>query len=173
MQGLALLAAALVLGGCTSKPEPAEPAPRPTETAEAAAESAPQPRRQRIIDPQGRLIPSDDFLAGVRLPRGMELVREEALLHVYHIRAPIEKVLGYFGPMLITGNVERRGKGAVYRGASVRGAEINPTKVDVSILDLERHRTRVAITELPPPSPHAPSDAQTKAAAMEAFRTLD
>ena len=103
MQGLALLAAALVLGGCTSKPEPAEPAPRPTETAEAAAESAPQPRRQRIIDPQGRLIPSDDFLAGVRLPRGMELVREEALLHVYHIRAPIEKVLGYFGPMLITG----------------------------------------------------------------------
>ena len=107
------------------------------------------------------------------MPRGAELYRREELTHIYRLRAPIDKVLAYFGPMMVTGNVERRGKGAVYKRASVRGAEISPTKVDVSIIDVGNSMTRISITELPPPPKHVPSAAETKAAAQRDWRTLD
>jgi hypothetical protein len=176
MKGSALLVltALAALASCTSKPDPSPPEPpsgAPRE--EAATQSEKPPTRERIIDPQGRLIPSDEYIVGIRLPRGTELIREDGLLHVYRVRAPIDKVLAYFGPMMITGNVERRGTGAIYKQASVRGAEVNPTKVDVSIVELGTHSTRVAVTELPPPPKHKPSSDQTKAAAKESFRMLD
>ncbi len=85
------------------------------------------------------------------------------------------RCLAYIGPMMVTGSVERRGKGAVYKRASVRGAEVNPTKVDVSILEVGSNTTRISIMELPPPAPreHVPSVDRTKAAAQESFRMLD
>lgn len=176
MKGSALLAlAALVtLAACKSKPapSPSEP-PREAPREEAATQRVKSLPPERIIDPQGRLIPSDEYIVGIRLPRGTELFREDDLLHIYRVRAPIDKVLAYFGPMMITGNVERRGSGAIYKGASVRGAEVNPTKVDVSIVELGGHLTRVAVTELPPPPKHKPSSDRTKAAATESFRMLD
>ena len=103
----------------------------------------------------------------------MELFRADEVTHVYRIRAPIDRVLAYFGPMMITGNVERRGKGAIYKRASVRGAEMNPTKVDVAILEVGSNLVRVSVTELPPPPKHVPSDSQTKAAAKSSWRMLD
>lgn len=168
---LALLAA---LGACTSKSEPADRrgAP-PPETAAPAAPDEEKPAPVQIVDGEGKLIPSNEYIAGIRLPRGVELFRADELTHVYRLRAPIDKVLAYFGPMMITGNVERRGKGAVYRRASVRGAEISPTKVDLSILALEGNLVRISVTELPPPPPHQPTSEQTKAAARDAFRMLD
>lgn len=168
------LALAVVLAGCTSEAEHGNErvnrdSPSPTATQEPAT-SAPV---KRNFDAQGDLLPSDHYVAGIPLPRGAELFRETELEHVYRIRAPISKVLAYFGPMMITGKVERRGKGAVYRRASVRGAEVNPTKVDVSILEVGSRLTRVSVTELPPPPRHVPSSDQTKAAAKAAFRNLD
>lgn len=176
MHGCTTLALALltVLAGCTSKPERAAPSqPESAVREEASPEPVEAMKRERLLDPQGRMIPSDEYIAGIRLPRGAELFREDELQHIYRIRVPIDKVLAYFGPMMITGNVERRGKGAVYKRASVRGAEVNPTKVTVSILELGTRLTRVAVTELPPPPKHKPSSDQTKAAAKESFRMLD
>jgi hypothetical protein len=92
---------------------------------------------------------------------------------VYRIQAPIAKVLNYFGPMLITGKVERQGKGAVYRNASVRGGEVNPTKVDVSILEIGSRLTRVSITELPPPPAYPPAQSETLQRARRDFQRLD
>lgn len=170
-----VLSVALVASlGCSSKDEAPttsttpEPANRPAEPRETPTE---QP--QRILSIQGNLIPSDEYLVGIRLPRGMELFRADELTHVYRIRAPIDKVLAYFGPMMITGKVERRGEGAIYRQASVRGAEVNPTKVDVSILAVGRQQVRVAITELPPPARYTPSADTTRAAARDTWRMLD
>ncbi len=171
---LTLVAHLLVLAGCTSRPERDTPmgASGP-QREQAGAESGKRAPHTRTFDAEGRLLPSDEYIVGIRLPRGAELHREDGVLHVYRIRAPIDKVLAYFGPMMITGNVERRGTGAVYKQASVRGAEVNPTKVDVSILEIGSKVTRISVTELPPPSKYAPSPEQTKAAAKAAFRTLD
>jgi hypothetical protein len=176
MHGFLLLTLLLTLGGCSSKPAQevegvASEATKELPTAEAPARRT-NPRR---FDAEGRLLPSDDYIAGIRLPRGAELHRQDGLLHVYRVRAPIGKVLDYIGPMMITGSVERRGKGAVYKRASVRGAEVNPTKVDVSILEVGSNKTRISIMELPPPAPReqVPSVDRTKAAARESFRTLD
>ena len=162
------------LASCTSKPESGSKRGTADSPSEHANEEATKrPPVIRNYDVEGRLLPSDDYVVGIRLPRGAELFRESELEHVYRILAPIDKVLAYFGPMMITGNVERRGKGAVYKRASVRGAEVNPTKVDVSILEVGNSLTRISVTELPPPPKHVPSSAQTKAAAKTSFRMLD
>ena len=173
---LLVLALALVFTGCNSKPaQEAQSASGEALQEQAEPESAERTRSPRRFDAEGRLLPSDDYIVGIRLPRGTELFREDGLLHVYRVRAPIKKVLAYIGPMMVTGSVERRGKGAVYKRASVRGAEFNPTKVDVSILEVGSNTTLVSIMELPPPPPReqVPSADRTKAAAQEAFRTLD
>ncbi len=168
-----LLASSLLVMSCRSEPAelpPSAPAPQPVAAEEAL------PKSEEIVyiyDANGALIPSDDFVVGVRLPRGLELFREKGGLHVYRIRAPIRKVLSYFGPMLVTGKVERQGKGAVYRTASVRGAEVSPTKVDVSILDIGNGLTRVSITELPPPPAYPPPKTETLQRARRDFKRLD
>jgi hypothetical protein len=170
LSSLVLLA---VIAGCTSKSKaPDQPVGvTPAEKAEEAA--APKQRPPRIFDVEGRLIPSDEYVVGIRLPRGVELFRADEVNHVYRMRAPIDRVLAYFGPMMITGNVERRGKGAVYKRASVRGAEVNPTKVDLSILEIGSNLVRISVTELPPPPTHIPGASHTKAAARDTWRTLD
>lgn len=169
-----LLASSLLLVSCRSEPVESPP-PAPNAPDPVAAEEAP-PKPEEIVyiyDANGALIPSDDFVVGIRLPRGLELFREQEGLHVYRIQAPIGKVLRYFGPMLITGKVERQGKGAVYRNASVHGGEMNPTKVDVSILEIGNVLTRVSITELPPPPAYPPSEGETLQRARRDFQRLD
>lgn len=166
----------LTLGACSSKPaQEAEGGGSEPVQEQAEAESTARGTNPRRFDAEGRLLPSDDYIVGIRLPRGAELFRQDGLLHVYRVRAPIGKVLAYIGPMMITGSVERRGKGAVYKRASVRGAEVNPTKVEVSILEVGSNTTRISIMELPPPAPReqVPSVDRTKAAAQESFRMLD
>ena len=171
---LLVLALWVTLASCTSEPERGARVVRGD--APAHETNAKTPKQAPVVsnyDPQGKLLPSDEYIAGIPLPRGAKLSRDEGLRHVYRIQAPIEKVLAYFGPMMITGSVERRGKGAVYKRASVRGAEVNPTKVDVSILEVGYSLTRISVTELPPPPKHVPSPDRTKAAAQQSFRTLD
>lgn len=168
------LTLAMALAACSSKPEERTDLQRSDARGNGPPAEVAKPKQlSRSFDAQGRLLPSDDYVVGIRLPRGSELVREQGLEHVYRVRAPIDKVLAYFGPMMITGNVERRGKGAIYKRASIRGAEVNPTKVDVSILEIGDRATRISVTELPPPPAHIPSTAETKAAASESFRLLD
>ena len=168
------LLALAVVAACASDPQTQSPPPAgPPTPLEGPAEEPKPTRAKRRFDVQGNLLPSETYVAGVRLPRGAELSRATELTHVYRIQAPIDKVLAYFGPMMITGNVERRGKGAVYRRASVRGAEVNPTKVDVSILEVGSNLVRISVTELPPPPQHVESSEHTKAAARDAWRRLD
>jgi len=176
MPRLRFLALSLViaLAACSSKSGDGTEQQRSNapENHSSPEESAPK-KMSRDFDAQGRLLASDEYVVGIRLPRGSELVREQNLEHVYRVRAPIDKVLAYIGPMMITGNVERRGKGAIYKRASVRGAEVNPTKVNVSVLEIGERATRISVVELPPPPAHVPSSAETKAAANESFRLLD
>jgi hypothetical protein len=170
LSSLILLA---VIAACSAKSNAPDQPVGVTQAEETKEARAPKPRPPRVFDVEGRLIPSNEYIAGVRLPRGVELFRADEVTHVYRMRAPIDRVLAYFGPMMITGNVERRGKGAVYKRASVRGAEVNPTKVDLSILEVGSNLVRVSVTELPPPPAHVPGASHTKAAARETWRMLD
>jgi hypothetical protein len=164
----------IALAACSSNSGGSAEEQRSDATENRTPADAVTPKKlSRDFDAQGRLVASEDYVVGIRLPRGSELVREQNLEHVYRVRAPIDKVLAYIGPMMITGNVERRGKGAIYKRASVRGAEVNPTKVDVSVLEIGERATRISVIELPPPPAHIPSLAETKAAASESFRQLD
>lgn len=162
------------LASCGRQPEE-EPSPQPGSTHPPPANAESEGTSEvveALFDDEGRLQPSEEFVAGVRLPKGLRLYRRTEREHIYRTELPIKKVLAYFGPMLMTGKVDRMGEGAVYRRASVLGAEMNPTKVDVSILkagDL----TRVAITELPPPSKFAPSAQETRRKAQKSWRMLD
>lgn len=171
---LVFVALVLAVSGCSSKSKEGEARRAEAEAAQAEAEAPPAPKGPpRMFDVEGRLIPSGEYIAGIPLPVGAELFRADELTHVYRIRAPIKRVLAYFGPLMITGKVERRGKGAVYRRASVRGAEVNPTKVDVAIFEIGGNLVRISVTELRPPPAYVPSSAQTKAAARESWRMLD
>lgn len=164
----------VAIAACTSNQEaPSEQRGKAPDAPSDAAEAPKPTRPPRTFDVEGRLIPSNEYIVGIRLPRGVELFRADEVNHVYRIRAPIDKVLAYFGPMMITGNVERRGKGAVYKRASVRGSEVNPTKVDLSILEVGSNLVRISVTELPPPPTHIPSASHTEAAARDTWRTLD
>jgi hypothetical protein len=165
-----------LLAGCSSKPsEPARGSIAANDAAEATAAEEKQRKAlpPRIFDSEGNLYASDEYAGGLALPRGVELFRADEQTRVYRIRAPIKKVLAYLGPMLITGNVKKMGDGALYKNASVRGAEVNPTKIDVSILEIGSNLVRIEIRELPPPSEYVPSVTQTKSAAREQYRMLD
>ena len=68
---------------------------------------------QKIFDEQGRLLPSTSLVAGVRLPRGMQ--PEYTFEHEFYYRsdATLAQLQAYFGPRLLTGQVERGGRGTV------------------------------------------------------------
>ena len=166
----------IIAAGCSSEPDrfnpqQNDPESKPNDAAETRA--AKEVRPPSVFDGEGKLYASDEYAGGVALPMGVELFRADERTRVYRIRAPIDKVLQYFGPRLITGNVKKVGDGAVYKHASVRGAEVNPTKIDVSILEIGSNLVRIQIREIPPPPEYAPSATQTKSAARERWQRLD
>jgi hypothetical protein len=176
MRRTAIVLFVMIAAGCSSdrarvSPQQNDPESKLEEPATAkAAKEVPPPR---LFDGEGKLYASDEYAGGVALPMGVELFRADERTRVYRIRAPIDKVLQYFGPRLITGNVKKVGDGAVYKHASVRGAEVNPTKIDVSILEIGSNLVRIQIREIPPPPEYAPSATQTKSAAREQWQRLD
>lgn len=118
------------------------------------------PNRPRLSDddaslfgPDGELVPSDRDIAGLPLPRGLETVREQGRDHVFAIRAPLAKVQSYFGPRIVTGDVDRIGAGVVYRAGVARGVRGGEVPLDVSILPRADGTVRVEVVELPPPPP--------------------
>ena len=158
--GLVVALAAAVALGCSAcgSPEPVgEPVFDPPTTPVGAPESGPE--RVSIYDAAGELRESDQVVAGLRLPRGLEKKLDLDRQHVYETRVPLAKVQRYFGPRLHTGNVSRVGEGATFRGATPRGATGAVVKLDVSIVPAGEGIVQVNIYELPP----APAQARTEA----------
>ena len=168
-----LLTLAVLAASCSKEREaPGDQHRVIQEKNEAEVKKGQAPIRPHLYDRKGRLLPSEDFMVGIQLPRGLTLLYERNLVHMYKTEVPIEKVLAYFGPLMITGKVDQVGKGAIYRNASVQGAEMNPTKVEVSILEAG-NAAHVSIRELPPPPIHTPSNEETRRKAADAWERLD
>jgi hypothetical protein len=120
------------------------------------------PRPRAVHDPNAELyddegVPreSDARVAGLALPRGLTKVDaiESPRRHVYTSAIPPERLLRYFGPRLMTMNVEQRGHAVVYHDAEPRGVRGGVVRLDVTIEPTSRHPSRVEIVERPPAPP--------------------
>ncbi|MEM9075056.1 MAG: hypothetical protein AAGE52_41550 [Myxococcota bacterium] len=161
------LALALVMFSCGGEEE--TPPPEPDETP-----STPQGSfhpEDDLYDEEGNLQASDEVLAGLPLPLGLTLERQVDRRHIYSSRIPIEKIVGFFGPKLFTGNVTRIGDGAVYRGATLVGVE-NAPRFTVSVIAAGT-QTRVEIEELPPVPETPPTPQEMEQRWQEMQKRLD
>ncbi|MEM1413419.1 MAG: hypothetical protein AAGH15_00890 [Myxococcota bacterium] len=130
--------------------------PAPTGPAtEAAAPTGPrEPGPDALYDAQGKLLESDEIIAGLTLPRGLKLIHRRERHHSFETRVPRAKLVAYFGPRLFTGAVEPVGDGAIYRGAVPHGVRDElAVRLDVSIVPASNRRTRVEIHAIPPAPP--------------------
>lgn len=141
----------LVLASACSEDEATEQRRRLLEVDERPR-SAKRSSRPPLYDDQGRLRPSDERVAGLQLPRGLELMREVDKRRIYTSRVPAEKLRAYFGPRLTTGQVRSEGGGITYLAAVPRNAKGGVVKLDVRIGSNPSHpdQSLVDIRECPP-----------------------
>lgn len=148
---------ACAVGGCKSDPKVIVSEGLPPAYLEEPA--PPSAAEHPLYDAEGALRESEDRIAGLTLPRGLELHFKEERRHVYTSRLPARDFVRYFGPRLFTGDVQIVGEGAVYRDAvpmQARGAEV---KLEVAIRETARG-SQVDIREIPPPplNPKSPEE---------------
>ncbi len=111
--------------------------------------------------PDGSLLESDESVAGVRLPRGLREVAVDGRHHYYEGAYVAEAYVNYFGPRLLTGNVERLpGGGARYLEATAREARGASVIMDVLIAPGAANTTLVTIDERPPVPETPPNEAE-------------
>ena len=117
----------------------------------------PPPRRTRgetLYDAEGVPLESDVRVAGLVLPRGLTEVAGagDARRHVYTSAIPHQKLLRYFGPRLVTMQIEERGAAVTYLEAVPRGVRGGVVKLDVTIQpSSSAQAARVEVYERPPP----------------------
>lgn len=116
----------------------------------------------RILDEHGACLPSGLTVAGLPLPRGIEPADQTERRHVYTSHLSTTALTHWFGPLLVTGAVNRMGEGVVYRDATVRGAAHGSTHLDVSILPVGVSEVRIEISERLPPPEHPMSEAEAR-----------
>ncbi|NOY93178.1 MAG: hypothetical protein GXP55_18490 [Deltaproteobacteria bacterium] len=125
------------------------------------AEPAPTHELRRagseLFDAQGRLRESNQELAALKLPVGLEQEYVDRRVHAFHTVVPLRKVLQYFGPRLITGQVDTQGESATYRAALPRDARGSQVRLDVTIAPSSRGGTSIRIYELPSEPVNPPS----------------
>ena len=120
------------------------------------AESPAQPPPEPLYGDDGLLLESDRVIAGLPMPRGLELRHEGERRHVFHGELPPADLLRYFGPRLITGEVTQLGEGAVYRNGAPRGAKGAVVRLDVAVRPTHKG-AQVEVFEIPPVPKDPPS----------------
>jgi len=91
-------------------------------------------RKRKLVDDDGELIPSDQTVAGILMPRGLGEVRAvENRYYFTSSRVSFEALDRYFGKRLFTGQIERESPDSVaYIGANIKG-DPKAMKVNVRI----------------------------------------
>jgi hypothetical protein len=139
--------------------------PEPASVVEKRAKEPP------LYDENGMLLPSDQAVAGLRLPRGLRLRRIFLRRWVYETRVPLDKLNIYFGPLLYGGAVSALGKRTSYESAKLRSDRTGLMKLDLTIrpLPTDKGVNLVDIREVPRPvrSKDPPLEAVRKQAARQ------
>lgn len=163
-----VLAAAVGCGGEDVVEVPSTAATEPEASSPPVASNA----EAELYGTDGQLLASNETVAGLILPRGVEAVREEDRRHVYTTKVPLTKVQRYFGPRLITGQVDRIGQGAIYRRATPRDTQGATVPLDVSIIPTP-NGTRIDIIELPPAPTKVPPESEIIRQVTQETQRLD
>lgn len=124
----------LCLGACGGdESAPQGSGPSANEAAPPATAAAPAPRPSPL-DAQGRLKASGRKIHWLDIPAGFETVgsRPQHHLFVSH-EVTMEQLREFLAPRMLTGRVDERGKGAIYRGVMPLSAEANAMRFDVQV----------------------------------------
>lgn len=160
--------------GCSDSPKTvARSAPlAPIDLAQKHREAL---EKKRLTNAQGELLPSDDSIAGLLLPRG--LTRTHAFEHAWYYRtqASIEQLTQFFGTRLLTGKVERGGRGTVtYVDAQPRGLKKTAfVTVRIGPAPGGRAMREVYVKETPMMPVAYPSEAEAQAKLLKLQRYAD
>lgn len=131
-------------------------------------------RPEPLYGEDGELLASDQSVAGLPLPRGLEVLVESGRRHVYTSAVPVARVQQYFGVRLITGEVDGRpGGGVTYHDALPRDARGSSVRLEVTIEPSSASATRVEIVEIEPAPVTAPSEAETITRVREQLEHAD
>ena len=120
---------------------------------------APPPReltQDSIYDGEGVPRESDEVVAGLTLPLGLEAIEsDDERRHLYRSEVAPDALLRYFGPRLTTVDIQREGEHVTYREATPRDVRGGVVKLDVTIRPSSQRgvRSRLEIYEIPPPPP--------------------
>jgi hypothetical protein len=164
-----------VLAVLVSACGPPEAPELPVEIAEAPA-LAPERASsgEPLYDSEGDVLESTSRVAGLVLPRGIELVLDEERRHIYESSIPLTKMQRYFGVRLVTGQVDSRPGGAVtYVDALPRDVRGGQVRLDVTLEPSSRSRSRIEIVERRPPPVSPPSEAESLERLRERLRHAD
>ena len=144
----------LLLAACGGEPDQ-QSAPLPL--AQPAATHEVQRAGTNFFDAEGRLRESDQEIAALKLPMGLEPEYVDDGVHAFHTVVPLRKVLQYFGPRLVTGQVDTVGESAIYRAALPQHPRGSQVRLDVTIAPSSRGGASVRIHELPSEPVNPPS----------------
>lgn len=159
--------------GCSSHSNPSD-AVKHTRGLAAVTRSEPQAPQTKFYHDDGRLLESNERVAGLVLPQGLKKVRDDKREHVYVSEVPLEKMREYFARRLIASGVERPPVGFAFRNAAPKSARGGIVKLDV--VGLTAHGTRygrVHIYELPPPLAKPLNEAEVRAQLQRDQQRLD
>lgn len=125
----------------------------------------------RLFDEQGALLPSDELVSGLRLPRGLKLEFKLERRWVYDTTVSHERLREYFGPRLDTGGATPGGGAVTYKHARAKESE-GAIFFDVVIGAKPgmRGHNFVDIREHAPVPVKWPSDQEVRKALAEAAR---
>jgi hypothetical protein len=131
--------------GCGDEPEAKEAVRREMLTPpDRAKQRAEFEERVALVDDKGNLLESDQKVAELTLPRGIELLKEREHLWRYTSnRVTLKQLDEYFATRLFTAEIDRRFTGQVtYLRAHIKAAPKAP-RVNVTITPRDDQSTRV------------------------------
>lgn len=107
------LASLSILSAC-GRPREMEERKRILQVPSAVEQVRAKVEKTRLFDDKGALQPSDELVAGLRLPRGLKLEFQKERRWVYDTTVSLDRLRAYFGPRLETGSVTPSGGAVIY-----------------------------------------------------------